>query len=274
MGPTQRGTVRRGRGCGSRFWQTLRSPLAPHPPSAPLLFSSNQYTSCFYSCLLWCLCGWASPCVLRDRHTNVAQSPASSCSLLPRLIPRPRPPAPGGQDAAFRAPGYTLVSSVGRGCDISNTRPLGGLPPSSHSSFPAPSTYWAPSACGPVLRVVPSRGAEAREAPEGSRTDNVPLCQTLLTWREDVNKTTPQCPQGTYTPLRVKNEDSCGQGDVSGRAAASEREAVYNLGARGAGTKEKGLQKENEPRSPTSRGPLYVPQHLCPSHWTSYCLER
>ena len=85
-GPTPEVEGEKGwRVCRSGFWQTLRTPLPPHFPSAPLLSSLKQYTSCFYPCLLWCLCWWASPCVLRGRHTNVIQSPASSCSLLPRL---------------------------------------------------------------------------------------------------------------------------------------------------------------------------------------------
>lgn len=53
-----------------RFWQTLKSPLPPHFPSAPLLSSASQYTSCFYPLLLCCLCRWASPSVQTHTHTT------------------------------------------------------------------------------------------------------------------------------------------------------------------------------------------------------------
>lgn len=95
-------------------------------------------------------------------------------------------------------PGYMLVSAVGRGCDISNTHPLGGLPASSHSSFPAPST------CGLSLRVVTCQGVEAREATGrgvGLTANNqiVSLCAILCSgWGEEVNKTTPSVSSGDF----------------------------------------------------------------------------
>lgn len=142
---------------GGRFWQTLKIPLAPHPPSAPLL-SSNQYTSCFYSCLCGVFVGARRVAVCSegqtDTHTHAwhsHQHPHVHCCPTPSP-----PPPPGGQ-----APRVHIMSAVGRGCGISNTHPLGGAPPSPHSSYPAPPSSWA---CGPGLGVVASRGAEAREA--------------------------------------------------------------------------------------------------------------
>lgn len=50
-------------GVRQRVLANTKEPLASHFPSAPLLFSLNQYTSCFYPWLPWCLCWWVSLCV-------------------------------------------------------------------------------------------------------------------------------------------------------------------------------------------------------------------
>lgn len=87
---------------GKRRWKGVavvlantKEPLPSRFPSAPLLSSPNQYTSCFYPWLLWCLCWWTSLCVLRCRlagtrartHTHSTtrslHPPAHCCPVLP-----------------------------------------------------------------------------------------------------------------------------------------------------------------------------------------------
>lgn len=50
-------------GVRQRVLANTKEPLASHFPSAPLLSALNQYTSCFYPWLPWCLCWWVSLCV-------------------------------------------------------------------------------------------------------------------------------------------------------------------------------------------------------------------
>lgn len=83
--------MRRGRGCASVVWQTLKSPLPPHFPSAPLLSSPNQYTSCFYPWLLWCLSlsMGVTECPEGQTHTQTSRGPphphAHCCPASPLL---------------------------------------------------------------------------------------------------------------------------------------------------------------------------------------------
>lgn len=71
-GPTaEEESEKRWRVCGCGFWRTLRSPLASCFPSASLLSSPNQYTSCFYPWLPWCLSLLVSVTVCPEGHTHV-----------------------------------------------------------------------------------------------------------------------------------------------------------------------------------------------------------
>lgn len=76
-------------GVWQRFLANTKEPLAsPFPVCTPLSFP-NQYTSCFYPCLLWCLSllVGVTVCSEGQRHTQMSWSLASSCSWLPSLAP-------------------------------------------------------------------------------------------------------------------------------------------------------------------------------------------
>lgn len=94
-GPTaEEESEKRWRVCGCGFWRTLRSPLASCFPSASLLSSPNQYTSCFYPWLPWCLSLLVSVTVCPEGHTHVwarehTHTHTHKCCLVTRILTPP-----------------------------------------------------------------------------------------------------------------------------------------------------------------------------------------